>query len=158
MIETDRVNCPEGKRGSRRLAELERRFGFASSGRALHERCFGNLAPGAALNPRPYGRVVADGFSGTPDATIRVAHATGGTMRMIRQLLALFVLARICASLAIILLNGASSMLQAVAFTIGLIGLALVTLVIGGMSRSGHASSTACRDLGGRNSGPVTAR
>ena len=122
MTETERVNYPEEKRGTRRQAELERRLEFA----------FNQI--------------------------LRGAHATGGAMRTIRQVLAVFVLTRMCASLAFILFDGVSSLLQAVAFTIGLVGLVLVALVIGGMSQSAHASPTACRDLGGANSGPVTAR
>ena len=61
-------------------------------------------------------------------------------MAMIRQVVALVVLARICASLTLILLDGASSLVEAAAFTIALVGLAPVALVIAGMGSSGRAS------------------
>jgi hypothetical protein len=61
-------------------------------------------------------------------------------MTMIRQVVAVVVLTRICASLALILLDGASSLLEAAAFTIALVGLAPVALVIAGMGSSGRAS------------------
>jgi hypothetical protein len=47
-------------------------------------------------------------------------------MTMIRQVLAIFVLTRICASLALILFDGVSSLLEAAAFIIALVGLGLV--------------------------------
>ena len=75
-------------------------------------------------------------------------------MTIIRQVLAILVLTRLSASLALILLEGASSLLQAAAFMIALIGLAPVALVIGGMS----SGSAARRYLGGRNAQPVTSR
>lgn len=52
---------------------------------------------------------------------------------MIRHVLAILVLMRLSSSLALILLEGASSFLQAAAFMIALAGLAPVGLVIGGM-------------------------
>jgi len=79
-------------------------------------------------------------------------------MTMIRHVLAIFVLARMCVSLVLILLDGASSMTEAAAFMIALIGFALVALVIGGMSSRGRADGSAQRELDGRSSRPVTAR
>jgi hypothetical protein len=79
-------------------------------------------------------------------------------MIMIRQLLAIFVLMRICASLASILFGGASSVLEAAAFTIALIGLVPVALVIGSMSSTGRASMAAHRVMEGGSSRPVAAR
>ena len=61
-------------------------------------------------------------------------------MAMLRQVLAVVVLTRICASLMSILFDGASNLLEAAAFTIALIGLAPVALVIAGMGSSGRAS------------------
>jgi hypothetical protein len=61
-------------------------------------------------------------------------------MTMFRQVVALVVLTRICASLTLILLDGASNLLEAAGFTIALIGLAPVALVIAGMGSSGRAS------------------
>jgi hypothetical protein len=61
-------------------------------------------------------------------------------MAMIRQVVAVVVLTRICASLTVILLDGASSLLEAATFTIALIGLVPVALVIAGMGSSGRAS------------------
>ena len=60
-------------------------------------------------------------------------------MAMIRQIIAAVVLTRICASLMAILLDGASSLLEAAAFSIALIGLAPVVLVIAGMNSNGRA-------------------
>jgi hypothetical protein len=74
---------------------------------------------------------------------------------MIRHMLAIFVLVRLCTSLALILLEGASSLLEAAAFMIALIGLALVSLVISGMASSGRAAP---RGLGERSRRLVTAR
>ena len=79
-------------------------------------------------------------------------------MTVIRQVFALFVLTRICASLALILLSGVSSMVQLAAFAIALIGLVPVAFVIGGMSRADGAGSAARRGPDGRNAQPVTAR
>jgi hypothetical protein len=79
-------------------------------------------------------------------------------MIIIRQLLALFVLMRICASLALILFDGASSVLEAAAFTIALIGLVPVALVIGSMSSASRASMVAHRVMEGGSSRPVAAR
>ena len=79
-------------------------------------------------------------------------------MIMIRPLLAIFVLMRICTSLALILFDGASSVLEAAAFTIALIGLVLVALVIAGMSSAGRPKLAAHRVMDGRSSRPVTAR
>jgi hypothetical protein len=61
-------------------------------------------------------------------------------MAMFRQVVALVVLARICVSLTVILLDGASSLLEAAAFTIALIGLVPVALVIAGMGSPGRAN------------------
>ena len=61
-------------------------------------------------------------------------------MAMFRQVVALVVLTRICTSLTVILLDGASNLLEAVGFTIALIGLAPVALVIAGMGSSGRAN------------------
>ena len=64
---------------------------------------------------------------------------------MIRQMLAISVLMRLSTSLALILLEGASSLLQAAAFMIALTGLAPLGLAIGGMTSSGRAApSSAC--------------
>ena len=68
---------------------------------------------------------------------------------MFKQLLAIFVLMRLFTSLTLILLEGASSLLQAAAFMIGLIGLALVGLVIDGMISGGRSVSSA-HDVEGR--------
>jgi hypothetical protein len=54
-------------------------------------------------------------------------------MSIIRQVLAMAILTRICASLTLILLDGASNLLEAVTFAIALVGLAPVALVISGM-------------------------
>jgi hypothetical protein len=67
-------------------------------------------------------------------------------MAMIRQVIAVVVLTRICASLTVILLDGASSLLEAAAFTIALVGLAPVALVIAGMGSSGRASLAVQRE------------
>ena len=61
-------------------------------------------------------------------------------MTMFRQVVTVVVLGRICASLALILLDGASNLLEAAGFMIALIGLAPVALVIVGMGSSGRAS------------------
>jgi hypothetical protein len=79
-------------------------------------------------------------------------------MTMIRQVLAIFVLTRICASLALILFDGVSSLLEAAAFIIALVGLGLVALVISRMNLVGWAGSAVRRDASGRNSEPATAR
>lgn len=79
-------------------------------------------------------------------------------MKPFRQAVAILVLTRMCASLALILLEGASSLLQAASFMIALIGIAPVALVITGMSSGGHDGSAARRELGGGHSRPVTAR
>ena len=76
---------------------------------------------------------------------------------MVTQVLAIFVLMRLSTSLALILLEGASSLLQAAAFMIALIGLAPVGLVIGGMIASSRAAPSARRVSGGRRGQPVTA-
>jgi len=77
-------------------------------------------------------------------------------MIMIRPVLAIFVLMRICASLALILFDGASSVLEAAAFTIALIGIVPVVLVIGGMA--GRPTLTSHRTMDGSSCRPVTAR
>jgi hypothetical protein len=79
-------------------------------------------------------------------------------MTMIRQVLAIFVLTRMCASLALILLDGASTLLEAAAFTIALIGLAPVALVIGRMRSVGRASLAPQRELGGTAPRAIAAR
>ena len=76
---------------------------------------------------------------------------------MVTQVLAIFVLMRLSTSLALILLDGASSLLQAAAFMIALIGLVPVGLVIGGMISSSRAAPSARRVSGGRHRQPVTA-
>ena len=76
---------------------------------------------------------------------------------MVRQMLAIFVLVRLSTSLSLILLEGASSLLQAAAFMIALIGLAPLSLVISGMVSSGRAAPSASRDWGGRHRQSVTA-
>jgi hypothetical protein len=78
-------------------------------------------------------------------------------MKMFRQVVAVLVLTRLCASLALILLEGASGLLQAASFTIALIGIAPVALLISGMRSSsvGRAGSTARRGLGSGNARPV---
>lgn len=60
-------------------------------------------------------------------------------MFIIRQVLAMAILTRICASLALILLDGASNLLEAATFAIALVGLAPVALVISGMGSAGRA-------------------
>ena len=77
---------------------------------------------------------------------------------MIRQMLAIFVLIRLSTSLPLTLLEGASSLLQAAAFTIALIGLVLLGLVIGGMISSDRAVPSAGHVSGGRHRQPVMAR
>ena len=62
---------------------------------------------------------------------------------MIRQVLAIFVLIRLSTSLSLTLLEGASSLLHAAAFTIALIGLVLLGLVIRAMTSSGRAAPSA---------------
>ena len=79
-------------------------------------------------------------------------------MTIFRHVLAILLLTRMCSSLALILLEGASSLLEAVAFMIALIGIAPVTLVIGGMTSGGRASSAARRYLGGGSAQPVMTR
>jgi hypothetical protein len=79
-------------------------------------------------------------------------------MTMFRQVLAIFVLTRICASLALILLDGASTLLEAAAFMIALIGLVPVALVIGGMRSVGRASLAPQRALGGRTPRAIAVR
>jgi uncharacterized membrane protein len=79
-------------------------------------------------------------------------------MTMIRQVLAILVLTRICASLALILFDGVSSPLEAAAFMIALVGLGLVALVMSRMNLVGWGGSAARRDAPGRNSEPATAR
>jgi hypothetical protein len=79
-------------------------------------------------------------------------------MIMIRQVLAIFVLTRICASLALLLFDGASTVLEAAAFTIALIGIVPVALVIGGMSSAGRPTMTTHRTMEGSSCRPVTAR
>jgi hypothetical protein len=79
-------------------------------------------------------------------------------MTMIRQVVALAVLTRICASLTLILFDGASSVLEAAAFTIALIGLAPVALVIAGMGSSGRASLAMQREPHRRLSRTVATR
>ena len=80
-------------------------------------------------------------------------------MSIIRPLLAIFVLTRICVSLASILLDGASTLLEGAAFAIALVGLALVGLVIGGMGSAGRRPSfVAQRAMDRRSCRPVTAR
>jgi hypothetical protein len=69
---------------------------------------------------------------------------------MIRHVLAVLVLTRICTSLAFILFDGASSLLEATAFMIALIGLAPVALVITGMGSLGRASLAVQRAPSGR--------
>lgn len=69
---------------------------------------------------------------------------------MIRQMLAILVLVRLSTSLALVLLEGATSFLQAAAFVIALIGLTLLTLVIRGMASSDRAAPI---PLGGRYRG-----
>ena len=76
---------------------------------------------------------------------------------MLKQVLAIFVLMRLSTSLALILLEGASSLLQAAAFMIALIGLALVGLVISGMVSNGRAAPSAHRVSGRRHRQPATA-
>jgi hypothetical protein len=60
-------------------------------------------------------------------------------MSIIRQVLAMAILTRMCASLALILLDGASNLLEAATFAIALVGLAPVALVISGMGSAGRA-------------------
>ena len=79
-------------------------------------------------------------------------------MTIVRQVLAAFVLTRISVSLALILLDGASTLLEAAAFMIALLGLAPVALVIGGMSSAGRASLAAPREPGRRPSPAIAAR
>jgi hypothetical protein len=76
-------------------------------------------------------------------------------MKMFRQVVAVLVLTRLCASLALILLEGASGLLQAASFTIALIGIAPVALLISGMRSVGRAGSAARRGLGSGNARPV---
>jgi len=60
-------------------------------------------------------------------------------MSIIRQALAMAILTRVCASLALILFDGASNLLEAATFAIALVGLAPVALVISGMGSAGPA-------------------
>ncbi len=60
-------------------------------------------------------------------------------MSIVRQVLATIILTRMCASLTLILLDGASNLLEAATFAIALVGLAPVALVIAGMSSDGRA-------------------
>lgn len=60
-------------------------------------------------------------------------------MTMLRQVVALAILTRMCASLALILLDGASNVLEAAGFAIALVGLAPVVLVITRMGSAGRA-------------------
>ena len=60
-------------------------------------------------------------------------------MSIIRQVLAMAILTRMFASLALILLDGASNLLEAATFAIALVGLAPVALVISGMGSAGRA-------------------
>jgi hypothetical protein len=69
-------------------------------------------------------------------------------MKMVRQVVAVLVLTRLCASLALILLEGASGLLEAASFTIALIGIAPVALLIMGMRSVGCTGSAARRGLG----------
>jgi hypothetical protein len=70
---------------------------------------------------------------------------------MIRQMLAIFVLVRLFTSLALVLLEGASSFLEAAAFMIALIGLAPLILVISGMvSGAARLQSCSVKEAGGR--------
>ena len=59
-------------------------------------------------------------------------------MFIIRQVFAMVILTRMCASLALILLDGASNLLEAVTFAIALVGLGPVALVITGMGSAGR--------------------
>jgi len=94
-----------------------------------------------------------------PDAAIQVTYSTGGyIMAMLRQVLGVVVLARMSASLVLILLDGASTLLEAAAFIIALIGLAPVVLVIARMSSTGLASLAAQRERGGKMSQAIAAR
>ncbi len=79
-------------------------------------------------------------------------------MAMLRQVLGVVVLARMSASLVLILLDGASTLLEAAAFIIALIGLAPVVLVIARMSSTGLASLAAQRERGGKMSQAIAAR
>ena len=76
-------------------------------------------------------------------------------MNIFRQIVAVLVLTRICASLALILLEGASGLLQTASFTIALIGIAPVALLIAGMHSVGRTDSAARRGLGSGNARPV---
>lgn len=79
-------------------------------------------------------------------------------MTMIRQVLGIVVVARVCASLVLILVEGVSDLVQAAAFMIALIGLAPVALVIGGMTSGGPAGGAGRRALVGGKTQPVTTR
>jgi hypothetical protein len=70
----------------------------------------------------------------------------------------MLVLTRVCASLALVLLEGASSLLQAASFAIALIGIAPVALVISSMSSGGRAGSAARRELAPGDSRQLAAR
>jgi len=59
-------------------------------------------------------------------------------MSIVRQVLAMAILTRMCASLTLILLDGASNLLEAATFAIALVGLAPVALVITGISSAGR--------------------
>jgi hypothetical protein len=79
-------------------------------------------------------------------------------MKTLRQIAAILVLTRVSASLALILLEGASSLLQAASFAIALIGIAPVALVITGMSSGGRSRRAVQGDLARRNSRSLAAR
>jgi len=70
-------------------------------------------------------------------------------MKALRQLFAILVLARISASLALVLLEGATGLLETAAFMIALAGLAPVTLVVTSMLGIGRAGRGAPRELPG---------
>jgi hypothetical protein len=79
-------------------------------------------------------------------------------MRTLRQVAAILVLTRMCGSLALILLEGASSLLQATSFAIALIGIAPVALVITSMSSGGRGRPDVQGELARRNARPLAAR
>jgi len=79
-------------------------------------------------------------------------------MSLVRMVLAGFVLARICASSAFIVRDGASTLLEAASFMIALIGLVLVALVISSMSSASRPKLAAHRVIDGRSSRPATTR
>jgi hypothetical protein len=91
------------------------------------------------------------------DAVVFIACDTfqGAHMNMFRLVIAVLVLTRLCASLALSLLEGASGLLQAASFAIALIGIALVALLITGMRSVGRTRPAAGHGLASGHARPV---